>query len=381
MKQLSRGGVALTLLLCLGATDHSFAQASDEASKMVEEFELRSAAVPIGKHPHWKPGRVVVNLPSAFSSRIPQFEEQLAAVAGDIELVIDRSDNFMLSAEALASADGVIGVCTPSTMANADKNLMWFQSYFVGMDSCVGLNEHQLSNVTFTNTKRLSGPAIAEHSIAMMMAIARGLPGYQDAQRKGKWQPAISGTIRFGEIKGKTILIAGLGGIGSQIAWRAHGLGMRVIATRHSSRKGPDYVDYVGLSPELYKLAGQADVIVNALPLTAETTGLFNEKFFSGVRPGSIFLSVGRGKSTVTKDLVSALESGQLYGAGLDVVDPEPLPEDHPLWQMDNVIITPHVSAVTPQSLRRTSVLIVENLRRYIAGEAMLNVVDIHAGY
>ena len=122
-------------------------------------------------------------------------------------------------------------------------------------------------------------------------------------------------------------------------------------------------------------------MIVNALPLTKETTGLFGKAFFEAAKPGAIFLSVGRGKSTVTADLVAALESGRLFAAGLDVTDPEPLPADSPLWSMHNVIITPHVSAAGAESTRRSTVIAVENLRRYVAGEPLLNVVDIGRGY
>jgi phosphoglycerate dehydrogenase-like enzyme len=249
------------------------------------------------------------------------------------------------------------------------------------MDRCVGMSDSQRETVIFTNNKRLSGPAIAEHTIAMMMSIARGLPAYSRAQVKSEWDDSLSSAIRFGEVKDKTMLVVGLGGIGTEIAWRAHGLGMRIIATRNSSRRGPDYVDYVGLADELNKLAGEADVIVNALPLTAKTTGVFNKAFFDAAKPGAMFLSVGRGKSTVTKDLIAALESGQIYGAGLDVTDPEPLPADSPLWQMPRVVITPHSSAAGIDSLRRMATIAVENLRRYANGERMLNIVDINAGY
>jgi phosphoglycerate dehydrogenase-like enzyme len=175
--------------------------------------------------------------------------------------------------------------------------------------------------------------------------------------------------------------VAGLGGIGTEIAWRAHGLGMRVIATRSSSREGPDFVDYVGLPDELLALAAKADVIANALPLTPQTTGIFNKAFFDAAKPGAIFLSVGRGKSTVTGDLIAALQAGKIFGAGLDVTDPEPLPEESPLWHLPNVIITPHVSAAGADSPQRTMIIAIENLRRYVAGERMLNVVDMRKGY
>lgn len=352
-----------------------------EATALIEKLGLRAADQPLSANPTWNPKRVVVSLPLFFSERFPGFEQQLQSAAGDIELVMDRTENMVLSAEVLAGTDAIIGMCTPPTMNNAGKRLLWLHNYSVGMDRCVGLSEDQIANTVFSNSKRLSGPTIAEHSIAMLMSLARGLPAYQQAQSDRQWQRGISRSVGFGEIDGKTMLVVGLGGIGTQIAWRAHGLGMRVIATRNSSRSGPDYVDYVGLSDELHKLASEADVIVNALPLTAKTTAVFDKTFFKAAKAGAIFLSVGRGKSTVTADLVGALESGHLYGAGLDVTDPEPLPDTSPLWQMANVIITPHVSASSADSMRRTAIIAVENLRRYVAGEALLNVVNMQAGY
>jgi len=173
----------------------------------------------------------------------------------------------------------------------------------------------------------------------------------------------------------------GLGGIGTEVARRAHALGMRVVATRASGHNGPDFVSYVGLPDELLKLARDADFVVNCAPLTAETTGIFNREFFETLKPGAYFISVGRGRSTVTADLIAALKGGRLAGAGLDVVDPEPLPADSPLWHLPNVIITPHVSADTSVSQEQRNLVMVENLRRYAAGEPMLSVVDIERGY
>jgi len=376
----------ITLFLCSVLLSHHAAASSataphPEAIRIIEEFGLRESEAPVASLPNWQPQRVVVSLPPSLSKRLPGLEEKLMATAGEVELVIDRSENFILSGEVLAGADAIIGICTPPTIGNASARLLWLHNYSVGIDRCAGLSPEQLAGRVFTNNKRLSGPAIAEHSIAMMLSLAKGLPAYQRAQSKSQWDRSLAGQVQFGEIKGKTLLVVGLGGIGTQIAWRAHGLGMRVIATRNSSREGPDYIDYVGLADELNTLAAEADVVVNALPLTDKTTGLFDQAFFDKVKSGAIFLSVGRGKSTVTVDLVAALESGKLYGAGLDVTDPEPLPADNPLWQMSNVIITPHTSAAGRDSIQRTAVIAVENLRRYLAGERLLNVVNMKAGY
>jgi len=370
--------IIVTLML---ASQPLVAQPSPEAAELIETLALREASTPMAKHPGWNPKRVVAMMIPAMGIDSPEYEAALREAAGDVELVIDRSGGFVPSAELLAGADAVIGICAAPTLKQAGEELRWIHHYFVGMDYCTGYSEQQAQEVVFSNNKRLSGPAIAEHAIAMLLSLTRGLPGYQRAQFDNRWERKPGNYMAFGELRGKTMLVVGLGGIGTQIALRAHGLGMRVVATRNSSRSGPDFVEYVGLSDELHKLAAEADVIVNALPLTPSTTGLFDKDFFSATKKGALFLSVGRGKSTVTADLVSALESGQLFGAGLDVTDPEPLPADSPLWQMENVIITPHISAAGVDSSRRTMIIAAENLRRYVAGEPMLNVVNLQRGY
>ena len=155
---------------------------------------------------------------------------------------------------------------------------------------------------------------------------------------------------------------------------------MQVLGTRNSSREGPDYVDYVGLAHELPELVERADVVINSLPLTEATSGLFDAAMFARFRDGAYFVNVGRGGTVETDSLVEALVSGHIAGAGLDVTDPEPLPADHPLWQMPNVIITPHISArgFDREWLR---FIIEENLRRYVAGDTLLNEVDPARGY
>jgi phosphoglycerate dehydrogenase-like enzyme len=177
------------------------------------------------------------------------------------------------------------------------------------------------------------------------------------------------------------MLVVGLGGIGTEVASRAHGLNMRVIATRNSRREGPDYVEYVGLADEYVELAKRADVVVNATPLTPDTRGMFDERFFAAIKQGAYFINIGRGESVITDALVGALRRGRLGGAGLDVTDPEPLPPGHPLWSMSNVIITPHVATSSDFRSDRTITLVAENVRRYVRGDKLLSVVDLEQGY
>jgi phosphoglycerate dehydrogenase-like enzyme len=156
---------------------------------------------------------------------------------------------------------------------------------------------------------------------------------------------------------------------------------MHVIATSNSGSSRVSGVDYVGKPDELARLIGRADVVVNAAPLTPKTARLFDAAMFEKMKRGALFINVGRGKSVDTADLVQALNSGQVAGAGLDVVDPEPLPPDDPLWRTPNVIITPHVANQSPLRMLRFWAVMRENLRRYVVGDRLLSVVDPARGY
>ncbi|MCB1700632.1 MAG: D-2-hydroxyacid dehydrogenase [Halioglobus sp.] len=380
MKQL---GSILFLAFALAGTNGlaaDFAPPDPRVKTIVEELDLQRADTPMRSNPTWKPRRVVVSMPAGVAQQMPELEALLRSAAGEIDLVIDTS-TMVPSAETLAGADGFIGLCSGAALENASPSLLWVHNYSAGMENCTGLPTQLTEGRVFTNSKRLAGPAIAEHAIAMLLSLSTGLPTYQRAQVENRWDRSRAAGPKFGELRGKTLLVVGLGGIGTEIAWRANSLGMEVLATRNSVREGPDFIEYVGLPEELPLLASKADVVVNALPLTDQTTGIFDKAFFESMKPGAIFISVGRGASTVTDALLAALESGKLYGAGLDVTDPEPLPSDSPLWQMSNVIITPHVSASSPGSRERTAVIAAENLRRYIDGGYLLNVVNMQAGY
>jgi phosphoglycerate dehydrogenase-like enzyme len=154
-----------------------------------------------------------------------------------------------------------------------------------------------------------------------------------------------------------------------------------VIATRNSSRDKPDFVSYVGLSNELPTLIPQADVVVSALPLTPETTNLFDAKMFARMKKSAYFINVGRGGSVVTDDLVAALNNGTIAGAGLDVTEPEPLPKEHALWKAKNVIITPHMSAQSDLGNSGRALIYREQVRRFTAGDKLLAIVDFKKGY
>ena len=372
------GLLAFALLASFTAAASTLAEEKDQlrrqaVDELVEQLGLRLSPVASRDRPGWREvKRVVARYPA---ERI----DELRAVAPDIEVIAVSDEAQAL--QAMPGAQALIGFCSADLLEAGDA-LHWIQVYSSGVERCVALPEMQTGDKLLTNGQRIGSPALAEHAIALMMALARGLDRYYVNQMEGAWERSVDlGQGEFLELEGRTVLIVGLGGIGTQVARRAHGLGMRVIATRGSRREGPDYVDYVGLGDETLDLARQADVVINAAPLTERTRGMFDAAFFKAMKPTAYFVSVGRGQSTVTDDLVAALAAGELAGAGLDVTDPEPLPQDHPLWRTPRVIITPHTAGRSDRSRERLFLLVQENLRRYVAGEALYSVVDIERGY
>jgi phosphoglycerate dehydrogenase-like enzyme len=350
------------------------ARLGEEAfSVLAAEIGLRESSTPVRELPGWsKPEKVVV-------WTLPGWDvEALRAAAPSLEVV--AVEDVEQAQAAITGAQALIGFCTARLLDAADS-LHWVQVYSSGVERCVSVPAMHEGKI-LTNGQRLASPALAEHAIAMMMSLVRGIDRYHANQLQGAWRSEVGMERRdFMELDGRTMLVVGLGGIGSQVARKAHGLGMRVIATRGSRREGPDYVEYVGLADEVNVLAARADVVVNTVPLTDATLGMFDAEFFAAMKPSAYFISVGRGKSTVTDDLVAALQNGEIAGAGLDVTDPEPLPEGHVLWTMPRVLITPHTGGRSDRSRDRLFLLVQENLRRYVAGEPLISVVDIARGY
>ncbi|MEE4162238.1 MAG: D-2-hydroxyacid dehydrogenase [Woeseiaceae bacterium] len=362
---------ARLLAFALLATLPSLALGELSIDELIEEAGIEAGAKPIREAERWQPPQTIIVRGYA------DYVGGLGDAAPGVELVAASSNAEALAAA--ANADAIIGFCNPELVAAAPR-ASWIQIFSSGAERCLAADDVADGTVVLTNMQKMSSPVIGEHAIAMMLSLTRGLVPLAKHMESGEWDRDLGGAPNVMSVADRTLLVVGLGGIGREVAVRAHALGMRVLATRNSSRSGPDYVDYVGLSDELHELAAQSDVIVNALPLTPETEDIFDAEFFAAAKEGALFITVGRGGSTVTDDLVAALESGRIAGAGLDVTDPEPLPADHPLWQFDNVIITPHVAAFGEGS-ERHRLLIRENLKRFLAGDRLLNVVDPEAGY
>jgi phosphoglycerate dehydrogenase-like enzyme len=346
---------------------------AEAVTALIRNLELVEAPTALRDTPGWrKPRRIAVRTDG--EGRLAWFQ---AAVPGADLIGVATEE------EALAVAgrvDALLGFCSPELVA-AGTRLRWIQLYTAGSGPCTAIPGVGERKILVTNMQRISAPAIAEHVMAMMLALSRGLHLYIPQKNEARWAPGALPAEQVWELPGRTLLVVGLGGIGTEVARRAHGLGMRVVATRASAAPAPAFVAHVGPPGELLALAAQADVVVNATPLVPSTENLFDRRFFDAVKPGALFINVGRGGSVVQEDLLAALRDGRLAGAGLDVTDPEPLPPDHPLWREPTVIITPHVAASSDRIRERVFLLARENLRRYVAGGKMLSVVDVQRGY
>jgi D-2-hydroxyacid dehydrogenase (NADP+) len=367
--------VIVPLFVQADDTNQPIASAADPAVQvLIQELGLKESPTASRDLPGWSPPKKIVVRQGG-----PGALKEYRALAPGVEFVpVESVEQARLEA---VDAQAVLGFCDDE-MLSVSPGLFWIQVYSAGVENCVELPGMRKGHKLLTNGQRIGSPALAEHAIAMMMMLARGLDVYYANQLTGEWQreTGLDRTDHL-ELEGRTLLVVGLGGIGSQVAKRGHGLGMRVIATRNSRREGPEYVEYVGLPHELNELAARADVVINTVPLTDQTRGIFTAAFFDAMKPEAFFITVGRGGSTVTDDLVAALKSGSIGGAGLDVTDPEPLPKGHPLWSMPRVIITPHTAGRSDKGRDRLYLMVKENLRRYVNGEPMLSVVDIEKGY
>ena len=373
---LSRAALLAASLFAVGAAAKDAPPAADpKAVEVIRELGLVEAPTALREQKGWRtPKRIVMATGTPFG--------ELQTSAPGVEIVAVKSTEEMVAQA--ANADAIVGgdnvVCDERVLAAA-KKVRWVAVMSAGVEECLGKPALERPGIIVTNMRAVAGPVMAEHSIALAYALSRSLQVSVGRQATGEgWNRNFAGS-QPQSLNGKTMLVAGLGGIGLEVAKRAHALGMNVIATRGSSREGPDYVKHVGLSDELPSLIGQADVVVAALPLTPATTNLFDAKMFARMKKTAFFINVGRGGSVVTNDLVTALNSGVIAGAGLDVTEPEPLPKDHALWKAKNIIITPHMSAQSDLGQGKRMLILGEQIRRFVAGDKLLSVVDFKKGY
>ena len=300
--------------------------------------------------------------------------EQIRQVAEEVEVVSVDSDAAAL--EAMPEIEVVCGHVSREMFARR-KKLKWMQSWGAGVD---GLLHPELveSDVVLCSAKGWVGVHLAEHAMALLLGLTRGI---HTAVRHPGWDQRWPIRAASWELIDQTMGIVGLGGTGRELAQRARAFGMRIVAVDPEKVAVPEEVEACWGMDRFHALLEQSDVVAICAPLTAESAGLFDQEAFARMRSHALLINVTRGRIVDEQALLAALAAGQIGGAGLDVVPQEPLPEDHPLWRMDNVLITPHTAGGSPNRDGRNVALFCENLRRYLAGEALLSVIDKRKGY
>ncbi len=308
----------------------------------------------------------------------PAEERQLMEAAAPVRLeiiVCKDQDEFV---EKLPTAEVVYGRVRGDLLEQAPR-LKWVQNAAAGVDFLMGDQKFRESPVVLTNFARTFAPAISETAIGLLLSLTRGLTKYYNSQFAKRALKAV-GTVRSDhhiEIDGRTMGVVGLGGIGSAIAKRAHyGFSMRIVATDAKPLPKPDYVAELHDPSWFDAMVPQVDVLVCAAPHTPETDKMFNEQVFRRMKKTAYFLGMSRGNLFDDMALVKALKEGWIAGAGLDVFPQEPPPSDHPIYDCDNVAMTPHTSGWSPDRHIRLMALLAENIRRYTRGLPLMNVVD-----
>lgn len=318
------------------------------------------------------PSRVVV-----MGATLEEPPPGIGVIADSVELVFADTEEAM--GDALVGSDVILawrprsGLLQPVWhRAGAVK---WIQSASAGVDRLL-FPELVDSHVVVTNARGVFDQAIAEYVLTLVLAFAKGMPGVLDRQGRVEWTPRDTEGLAD-----KRVLVVGVGPIGRAIGVACQGLGMTVRGVGTTSRRRDDVFRVVYGADELLDALSWADYVVDVLPGTPETRQLFGEKAFGAMRPAGRFVNVGRGSTVDEPALVRALQEGRIGGAALDVFEEEPLPKDSPLWNMPNVIVSPHMAGDFAGWREALVELFVENLQRYLTGRPLKNVVDKERGY
>jgi len=290
------------------------------------------------------------------------------------------------SPESIAAARGAeiyVGYGLPKGVAEAGReSLRWVHSGTAGIGGSI---PHLTgTKIVLTNSAGVHAEPMADWVIAAIGFFIRGIDRMIAAQRQGRWakEDFTDGAVPMREFRDLGLGVVGLGGIGSAVAKRALALGMRVSGVRRRpDRGGPSGIHWVGSLEQLPQLASHSDVLLIAAPHTKETAGALTRTILERLPPHAIVINVSRGSLLDEAALLDLLEQGRIRGAALDVFGTEPLPADHPFWRHPRVLVSPHVSAVTTGFWERETALIVDNIKRYLEGAPLTNVVDLEAGY
>ncbi len=339
--------------------------------------------------------------------RAPEwFAERIQTEFPNIEVV--RLDDYKRVDREILDTDILMSWSITPEQVRAAKKLRWIHSPAAAVHRLM-IPQLIESDITVTSARGVHGPVVAEHVMALVLALAKRLPSAMRYQAEKKWAQTLlwNERPRPREIAGATLGLVGVGSIGSEVARLASAMGMRVIAVRqnlttkdtkeHEGRQhlttgeteehgGKQKVPRLGLTSSLEMtnieaILSQADYVVLAAPVTPQTRGMINAQRLAAMKPDAYLINVARGALIDEPALLSALREGRIGGAALDVFEEEPLPAESPFWEMENVLITPHSAALTDRLWDRHFDLLSNNLRRFMAGEALLGVVDKTRGY
>jgi phosphoglycerate dehydrogenase-like enzyme len=312
-----------------------------------------------------------------FGNRDAEVLQDWQSASSKVKLVAVDKENVM---QEIADADAFIGNISPE-LVRAGKNLKWVQITSAGAERALHLsggNDLRDSDIILTNNQIVQGPEIADHAFAMLLTMSRNLLTYIEDRKAENWRRERYPGI---ELRGKTAVVIGVGGIGTQIATRAWAFGMHVIGVDPEDIPYIPFIEKVVKPDQINEVLPQADVVFMSAPHTPMSHKMLGPDQFEAMKKGAYFIAVSRGGTYDLNSLVKALDSRKLTGAGVDVVDPEPLPKGHPLWKFDNVIITPHIAGRSDMDQGRMLGTVKANIARFGDGKPLINVVDKQRGW
>lgn len=301
---------------------------------------------------------------------------QIRALAPDRRLVVTDDHEQM---QVLFNEVEVVAGGFPRDLVVSAPDLRWVQQWGAGADWLMRTPEAREKDFVLTNASGVHAIPISEHIFSLIFAFARGIHRAVRAQVKHDWPG--SRRHQATEVAGSTMVLIGVGAIGERTAQMGAALGMRVLGIRRDPKVPAPGVEAMYSLGQLPTLLPEADYLVITAPLTEETKGMIGEAQLRAMKPTAVIVNIGRGGTIDEEALIRALREGWIGGAGLDVFAVEPLPQDSPLWDMDNVIVTPHHAGSTPHYNARAMDIFLDNLKRYVAGEPLRNVVDKRLGY
>lgn len=297
---------------------------------------------------------------------------------GYYKVVLVNKKDTKSEKENIKDADIIVGwgsedVFTLNKIQEA-TNLKWVHLFSAGIDT-LPFEELKKRKILVTNSSGIHGVPISEFVFAMLLSMLKNLNKYQEYKKKKLWE-----THTGEELYGKTMAIIGVGNIGMEIARKAKAFDMKVIGIKNNITE-IENVDEVYSMESLKEVLALSDVVVIALPLTDKTYKLISKTEFQAMKKGAYFVNIGRGKIVDEKELIKALEEGMIKGACLDVFEEEPLSIENPLWEMENVVLTPHISGVTPAYKERATKILLENLAAFKDNKKLINLVDLNKQY